>query len=85
MEAFIVYHSDHLDGDIGGFNIILENTNDENDWSEYVRNFARPVYVRQLDLTEENDRDEDRASGTRKPPREDGRPSAIDRDQDGLF
>lgn len=85
MEAFIVYHSDHLDGDIGGFNIILENTSDENDWSEYVRNFARPVYVRQLDLTEENDRDEDRASGTRKPPRQDGRPSAIDRDQDGLF
>ena len=56
LEAFIVYHADHLDGDIGGFNIILENTSDENDWSDYVRNFERPVYVRQLDLAEGADR-----------------------------
>jgi 3'-5' exoribonuclease len=85
MEAFIVYHADHLDGDIGGFNIIMENTSDENDWSEYVRNFERPVYVRQLDLTEENDQDEDSASRAGRPPKKDIRSSPEDRDQGGLF
>lgn len=54
LEAFIVYHADHLDGDIGGFNIILENTSDENEWSEYARNFERPVFIKQLDLEEES-------------------------------
>ena len=53
LEAFIVYHADHLDGDIGGFNIIVENTSDENEWSEYARNFERPVFTKQLDLEEE--------------------------------
>ena len=53
LEAFIVYHADHLDGDIGGFNIIVENTSDENEWSEYARNFERPVFVKQLDFEEE--------------------------------
>ena len=54
LEAFIVYHADHLDGDIGGFNIIVENTSDENEWSEYARNFERPVFIKQLDLEEES-------------------------------
>ncbi|MFC2159951.1 3'-5' exoribonuclease YhaM family protein, partial [Actinomycetota bacterium] len=53
LEAFIVYHADHLDGDIGGFNIIVENTSDENEWSDYARNFERPVFIKQLDLEEE--------------------------------
>jgi len=65
LEAFIVYHADHLDGDIGGFNIIMENTNDENDWSDYVRNFERPVYVKQLELDETGEKDSgDAGSGT---------------------
>ena len=55
LEAFIVYHADHLDGDIGGFNIIVENTSDENEWSEYARNFERPVFIKQLDLEEGGD------------------------------
>jgi 3'-5' exoribonuclease len=87
LEAFIVYHADHLDGDIGGFNIILENTSNENEWSEYVRNFERPVFVKQLDLEEEGsikssdpgvekqDNDKDKNSGS----------SSRDLEQNELF
>jgi 3'-5' exoribonuclease len=83
LEAFIVYHADHLDGDIGGFNIIMENTSNENDWSEYVRNFERPVYVRQLDLAEET---EENNSGQDNPKRLDKKktnnsPDALDQDE----
>jgi 3'-5' exoribonuclease len=85
LEAFIVYHADHLDGDIGGFNIIMENTSHENDWSDYVRNFERPVYVRQLELAEESD---SRSSNTENREREiskDKGQAPEDTDQEGLF
>ncbi len=87
LEAFIVYHADHLDGDIGGFNIILENSNNENEWSEYARNFERPVFIKQLDLEEEeslgtgdlNGHDHNRSRN------KDSGPSSKDPGQDGLF
>jgi len=82
LEAFVVYHADHLDGDIGGFNIILENTSDENDWSEYVRNFQRPVYTRQLETGEDGMEARNREHKTKK--NSPGRVSG-DIDQDGLF
>jgi 3'-5' exoribonuclease len=82
LEAFIVYHADHLDGDIGGFNIILENTSNENDWSDYVRNFERPVYVRQLDLAEEVDSSN---AGKGNPKTRDKKKTEDSQDQDGLF
>ena len=82
LEAFIVYHADHLDGDIGGFNIILENTSNENDWSDYVRNFERPVYIRQLDLAEEADRGN---AGKGNPKTLDKKETEDSQDQDGLF
>ena len=85
LEAFIVYHADHLDGDIGGFNIILENTSDENDWSEYVKNFERPIYVRQLDLTEENGLDDGEPVNLKRSSKKDDEPSSPDLDQNGLF
>jgi DNA polymerase III alpha subunit len=73
------------DGDIGGFNIIMENTSYENDWSDYVRNFERPVYVRQLELAEESD---SRSSNTENREREiskDKGQAPEDTDQEGLF
>jgi 3'-5' exoribonuclease len=84
LEAFVVYHADHLDGDIGGFNIILENTSDENDWSEYVRNFERPVYTRRLDLGEVN-MEEMGPGKKRKDIKKNPGRSSEDMDQDGLF
>ena len=83
LEAFIVYHADHLDGDIGGFNIIMENTSDENDWSDYVRNFERPVYVRQLDPGEGMGSVPDDIKDIEEPGNK-GQ-SSRDAGQDGLF
>ena len=85
LEAFIVYHADHLDGDIGGFNIIMENTSDENDWSDYVRNFERPVYVRQLDLAEESDENSVGKGNPDNRQRKKSEDSQDALDQDGLF
>ena len=87
LEAFIVYHADHLDGDIGGFNIIVENTSDENEWSEYARNFERPVFVKQLDLEEEGNMDNESSSSQidNKDSNNDPEASPEEAEQDGLF
>lgn len=87
LEAFIVYHADHLDGDIGGFNIIAENTSNENEWSEYARNFERPVFIKQLDLEEEGSlRSNDPVVGKKDNIKnEDGGPSSSDLEQNELF
>lgn len=55
MEAFIVYHADHLDADIGGYSIALEENRSGNDWSDYVKNFERSVLLKKLEL---DDKDE---------------------------
>ena len=57
MEAFIVYHADHLDADIGGFSLIMEGNKDGNDWSDYVKNFERSVLLRKLELPDDNEYD----------------------------
>ena len=49
LEAFIVYHADHLDADVGGFNFILENSASSSDWSDYLRNFERSIYLKKKD------------------------------------
>jgi len=87
LEAFAVYHADHLDGDIGGFNIILENANDENDWSEYVRNFERPLYLKKLELEEEEKIDnKDPGSEIDKKDNNDASEASPEGNgQDGLF
>jgi 3'-5' exoribonuclease len=53
MEAFIVYHADHMDADIGGYSIALEGNKDGNDWSDYVKNFERSVLLRKLELPDD--------------------------------
>ena len=87
MEAFIVYHADHLDGDIGGFNIIVENTSDENEWSEYARNFERPVFTKQLDLEEEDSLKSSDTVVEKKDniKNEDSGPPSSDLEQNELF
>ncbi|MBM3704888.1 MAG: HD domain-containing protein [Actinobacteria bacterium] len=49
LEAFIVYHVDHLDADIGGFTFILEESGGLSDWSEYLRNFERSIFLKNPD------------------------------------
>ncbi|MBN2072732.1 MAG: HD domain-containing protein [Actinobacteria bacterium] len=57
LEAFVVYHVDHMDADIGGFSRILESNTGDNDWSEYMRNFERSVYIKRLETGEEDSED----------------------------
>jgi len=50
LEAFVVYHVDHMDADIGGYNIILEESNEEDEWSAYAKNFERSVMLKKPEL-----------------------------------
>jgi 3'-5' exoribonuclease len=54
LEAFIVYHVDHMDADIGGFNFILESSDSEAQWSEYLKNYERSVYLKSPDYPGSN-------------------------------
>ena len=58
LEAFVVYYVDHMDADIGGYNIILEENKSGSDWSDYVKNFERSVFLKKLELPgDENSED----------------------------
>jgi 3'-5' exoribonuclease len=83
LEAFVIYHADHLDGDIGGFNVILENTSDENEWSEYARNFERHVFVKKMDLEEDSNNKKTGENIRSRSKEKDS--SEEDSDQAGLF
>jgi len=50
LEAFIVYHVDHMDADVGGYSIILEGNKGGSDWSDYAKNFERSVLLKKLEL-----------------------------------
>jgi 3'-5' exoribonuclease len=59
LEAFVVYHVDHMDADIGGYNIILEESRDGEDWSGFAKNFERSIYLKKLKLINENEENTD--------------------------
>jgi 3'-5' exoribonuclease len=50
LEAFIVYHIDYMDADIGGFNAAIEANKGDSDWSEYMKNFERSVFLKKPDF-----------------------------------
>ncbi len=52
-EAFIVYHVDYMDADIGGYNIILEENKSGSSWSDYLKNFDRSVFLKKLDNSDD--------------------------------
>jgi len=61
LEAFIVYHVDYMDAEIGGFNEVIKENGGKADWSDYLRNFERSLFLKQLDLSKIQ---EDRSQGT---------------------
>ncbi|MGM0368615.1 MAG: 3'-5' exoribonuclease YhaM family protein [Actinomycetota bacterium] len=48
LEAFVVHHVDYLDADVAGYNLLLEESDEEVDWSRFVKNFERSVLLRQI-------------------------------------
>lgn len=49
LEAFVVFHVDYLDADIGGYNIIMDGNKSGADWSDYAKNFEGSVFLKELD------------------------------------
>jgi 3'-5' exoribonuclease len=85
LEAFIVYHVDHMDADIGGYNIILEENRSGSDWSDYVKNFERSVFLKELKLPGS---EYGRGNGKATAKKEERESKEIDKEdgkQDGLF
>ncbi len=55
LEAFVVFHVDYLDADIGGYNIILEENKNGADWSNYARNFEGSIFLKEIESGEDGD------------------------------
>ena len=66
LEAFIVYHIDYLDADIGGFSIQLEESGERLEWSDYLRNFERSIFLRKPDFKTDHDADDNPADEDNK-------------------
>ncbi len=49
LEAFVVHHVDYMDADVAGYNLLLDESDEEVDWSRFVKNFERSVLLRKLD------------------------------------
>lgn len=49
LESFLVFHADHLDADIGGYNMILDNDENTAGWSGYSKQFQRSVLLKKGD------------------------------------
>lgn len=62
LEAFLVHHIDYLDADIGGFANILESKSSDSGWSEYLRNFERSILLKELNIEETFDSEEENDS-----------------------
>jgi 3'-5' exoribonuclease len=52
LEAFVIFHLDYLDADIGGYNIILDGNKSGADWSDYAKNFEGSVFLKELESGE---------------------------------
>lgn len=84
-EAFIVYHVDYLDADIGGYNIILEENKGRADWSDYVKNFERSVFLREVELSDHEEGENEKKALVGKVDSGEKQIYEKDREQDGLF
>lgn len=71
LEAFVVHHVDYMDAEIAAYNDLIEAGNEEEDWSQFVKNFDRSVLLRKLD----------ESGSPYNPDQETGN----SQDQDGLF
>ena len=84
LEAFVVFHVDYLDADIGGYNIILEGSKSGADWSDYARNFESSVFLREIESDEDENNMHIRKSPDDKPDDEGNKDRDKDK-QNGLF
>jgi len=85
LEAFIVYYVDHMDADIGGYNIILEENKSGSDWSDYVKNFKRSVFLKKLELPGDEDSRDIKRTVAGKLDRGNTKTNGEEKQQEELF
>ncbi|MBM3701876.1 MAG: HD domain-containing protein [Actinobacteria bacterium] len=85
LEAFIVYYVDHMDADIGGYNIILEENKGGSDWSDYVKNFERSVFLKKLELPGDEDSEDIKRVVDGKLDRDNTKTCREEKQQEELF
>ena len=85
LEAFVVYYIDHMDADIGGYNIILEENKSGSNWSDYVKNFERSVFLKKLELPGDEDSEDIKRVVDGKPDRGDTKTYREEKQQEELF
>lgn len=85
LEAFIVYYVDHMDADIGGYNIILEENKSGSDWSDYVKNFERSVFLKKLELPGDEDGKDIKGMVAGKLDRDNTKTCREEKQQEELF
>jgi 3'-5' exoribonuclease len=92
LEAFVVFHLDYLDADIGGYNIILNGNKSGADWSDYAKNFEGSVFLKELGSDEDENglhvrESLNNSTGNKnnKAGDENKQDSKQDQQQDGLF
>jgi 3'-5' exoribonuclease len=85
LEAFIVYYIDHMDADIGGYNIILEENKSGRDWSDYVKNFERSVFLKKLELPGDEDSEDIKRVVDGKLDRDNTKTYGEEKQQEELF
>lgn len=70
LEAFVVFHVDYLDADIGGYNIILEGNKSGADWSDYAKNFEGSVFLKEIEPDEDENNIHIRETQDERPDNE---------------
>ena len=85
LEAFIVYHVDHMDADIGGYNIILEENKSGSNWSDYLKNFDRSVFLKKLEQPGNENNQDTGETADKKEKRENEDIHEEGEKQSGLF
>jgi 3'-5' exoribonuclease len=85
LEAFIVYHADHMDADIGGYNIILDGNVSGVDWSDYAKNFERSVFLRKFELAGDEGSEDIKRMLDDKPDKGNIKTCREEKQQEGLF
>lgn len=84
LEAFVVFHADYLDADIGGYNIILEENKTGADWSDYAKNFDGSVFLKGIE-SDENEDDMNIKEKLDERHDDEGNQAGDENKQNGLF
>jgi len=88
LEAFIVFHADYLDADIGGFDMLVKKSSVPKGWSNYSKQFNRSVLLNGKKQKSSSKKKSDSEEGIPKNSKniiEKALDDKSSKSQDGLF